>query len=217
ELLGTAILLGAIVGSGIAVERAIPGEPGLQLLGNAAATALMLAAMIVAFGPVSGAHLNPVVTMTARIGSEVGGAAAGLYVVAQVAGATIGAIVANLMFGLPAATWSTTRRAGGTMWLSEALATFGLVLVVRLVGRRGRQAETGLAVGVFVGAAIVFTPSTCFANPAVTLARMLSDTFTGIAPSSVPLFLTAQVAGALGAMVCERIWTHQDRVPAIRG
>lgn len=177
----------------------------------------MLAAMIVVFGPVSGAHLNPVVTMTARAGGELAWAVVGLYVVAQIAGAALGSILANLMFGLPAVTWSTTRRAGGTLWLSEALATFGLVLVARLVGRRGRPAETGLAVGAFVGAAIVFTPSTCFANPAVTLARMLSDTFTGIAPSSVPLFLTAQVAGALGAMVCERIWTHQDRVPAIRG
>jgi len=180
-------------------------------------TALTLAAMIVAFGPVSGAHLNPVITMTARIRGEVTGAAAGLYVVAQVVGATIGAIVANLMFGLPAVAWSTTRRAGGTMWLSEALATFGLVLVLRLVGRRGRVAETALAVAAFVGAAIVFTPSTCFANPAVTLARMLTDSFTGIAPSSVPLFLTAQVAGALVAVACDRIWNRPDDVPVLLG
>lgn len=181
------------------------------------ATAFTLAAMIVVFGPVSGAHLNPLVTVATTIGGDIAGRLAGLYVLAQVAGGVLGAITANLMFGLPAVTWSTTRRTGGTMWLSEALATFGLVLVVRIVGRRGRPAETALAVGAFVGAAIVFTPSTCFANPAVTLARTLTDTFSGIAPSSVPLFLTAQVAGTLVAVACDRVWIRPDDVPGLPG
>ncbi len=156
--------------------------------------------MIVAFAPVSGAHLNPVVTIGDRIRGGRNTALAVSYVLAQVAGAVLGTVAANLLFGLPAVTWSTTARTGGTRWLSEALATFGLVLVVQLVGRHGRPAETAFAVAAYVGAAIVFTPSTCFANPAVTLARMLTDTFSGIAPSSVPPFLVAQVVGALGAV-----------------
>ncbi len=181
----------------------MPGEPGLQLLGNAAATALALAAMILAFGPVSGAHLNPLVTMAGRLRQEIAGPTAAAFVVAQIVGAALGVIVANLMFELPAVTVSMTDRTGWTLWLSEAVATFGLILVVRTVGRRGRVAETALAVAGFVGAAMLFTPSTCFANPAVTLARTLTDTFTGIAPSSVPAFLAAQLAGALVAVACD--------------
>jgi arsenate reductase len=181
----------------------LPGEPGLQLLGNAATTALGLAAMILAFGPVSGAHLNPLITMAGRLRREIAGPTTAAFVVAQIVGAALGVMVANLMFELPAVTVSMKDRTGWTMWLSEAVATFGLVLLVRTVGRRGRVAETALAVGAFVGAAIVFTASTCFANPAVALARTLTDTFAGIAPSSVPAFLAAQLIGALVAVACD--------------
>jgi glycerol uptake facilitator-like aquaporin len=193
------------------VERSIPDESGLQLLGNAGVTALALAAMIAAFGGVSGAHLNPLVTIAAGVRGEIGTSTAIAYVLAQLAGATVGAVVANLLFELPAVTLSTTARTGWAQWLSEVLATFGLVLVVRLTARGGRPAEVALAVGAFVGAAIVFTPSTCFANPAVTLARMLTDTFTGISPASVPAFLAAQVAGATLALAFER-FVEQGRV-----
>jgi glycerol uptake facilitator-like aquaporin len=166
----------------------------------------VLAAMIVAFEPVSGGHLNPVITMAARIRRETAGPAASGYILAQIACAALGAVAANLLFGLPAVTWSTTGRTGVALWLSEALATFGLVLVVRVVGRRGRPAETALAVAAYVGAAIVFTPSTCFANPAVTLARTLTDTFSGIAPPLVPGFLVAQLVGAGAAIACDRFF-----------
>jgi arsenate reductase len=159
--------------------------------------------MILAFGPVSGAHLNPLVTIAGRLRREIAGPIAAALVVAQIGGAGLGVMVANLMFELPAVTVSAKDRTGWTLWLSEAVATFGLVLLVRTVGRRGRVAETALAVGAFVGAAIVFTPSTCFANPAVTLARTLTDTFAGIAPSSVPPFLAAQLIGALVAIGCD--------------
>ena len=181
----------------------MPGEPGLQLLGNAAATGLALAAMILAFVPVSGAHLNPLITLAGRLRGEVAGVGLAVFVGVQVLGAALGVMLANLLFDLPAVTLSTTDRTGWNIWLSEAVATFGLILVVRTVGRRGRVVETAFAVAAFVGAAIVFTPSTCFANPAVTLARTLTDTFTGIAPTSVPAFLAAQLTGALVAVACD--------------
>jgi glycerol uptake facilitator-like aquaporin len=167
--------------------------------------------MILAFGPVSGAHLNPLVTMAGRLRREIAGPTAAAFVVAQIVGAGLGVVLANIMFELPAVTISTTDRSGWAVWLSEAVATFGLVLLVRTVGRRGRVAETALAVGAFVGAAIVFTPSTCFANPAVTLARTLTDTFAGIAPSSVPAFLTAELAGAMIAVACDLVLHPDDR------
>jgi glycerol uptake facilitator-like aquaporin len=171
------------------VERSIPGEPGLQVLGNAIATGLALGAMILAFAPVSGAHFNPAVTMSVRLGREVTGVIAGVYILAQLAGAAIGTMLANAMFELPLVTLSTTTRTGWNLWVSEIVATFGLVLVIRLVGRRGRPAETALVVAAYVTAGILFTSSTCFANPAVTLGRMLTDTFSGVAPSSVPAFV----------------------------
>jgi arsenate reductase len=175
------------------------------LLGNAMATGLALAAMILAFAPVSGAHLNPVVTMAGRLRGEMATAGAIAVVGAQVAGAVAGTIVANLTFGLPAVTTSTSVRSGAALWLSEAIATFGLVVVVRAVGPRGRPGATAAAVAAYVGTAIVFTPSTCFANPAVTLGRTLTDTFTGIAPASVPPFIAAQVLGALAAVAVDRL------------
>lgn len=165
--------------------------------------------MILAFGPVS--HLNPLVTMAGRLRREIAGPTAAAFVVAQIVGAGLGVMVANLMFELPAVTVSVKDRTGWTLWLSEAVATFGLVLVVRTVGRRGRVAETALAVAAFVGAAMLFTASTCFANPAVTLARTLTDTFAGIAPSSVPAFLAAQLIGALVAIACDLVLHPDDR------
>jgi glycerol uptake facilitator-like aquaporin len=196
ELLGTALLLIAVVGSGIAAERLSPGDTGLQLLENAAATAAALVAIILAVGPVSGAHLNPVVTLADRAFGGMDSRTAAVYIGAQVTGAVTGTVVANLMFELPAVEWSTTSRSGGGLWLAEVVATFGLLLVVFGVVRSGRSSAAPFAVGAYIGGAYFFTSSTSFANPAVTVARTLSDTFAGIEPSSVPAFVLAQLAGA---------------------
>src|SRR4051794_33661568 len=202
ELVGTALLLIAVVGSGIAAERLSPGDTGLQLLENAAATAVALVAIILAVGAVSGAHLNPVVTFADRLLGGVDTPTAAVYVVAQVVGAGIGAAVANLMFDLPAVTWSTTQRSGGGLWLGEVVATFGLLLVVFGTVRSGRTSAVPFAVGAYIGGAYFFTSSTSFANPAVTLARTLTDTFAGIDPGSVPAFVLAQLlGGALAVLV----------------
>lgn len=199
EALGTGLLVAAVVGSGIAARRLSPDDVGLQLLENAAATAAALVALLLALGPVSGAQLNPVVTLADRLlGGKTTIEALG-YVGAQVAGGAIGCVTANLMFELPAVELSGTVRDGGGRWLAEVVATGGLVLVVLGVVRSGRATAAPLAVGAYIGGAYFFTASTSFANPAVTVARMLSDTFSGIAPSSVPAFVAAQLAGgALG-------------------
>ena len=196
EALGTALLTLAVVGSGIAAERLSPGDTGLQLLENALATAAALAAVILAVGPVSGAHLNPVVTVAARAFGALSTREAASYVGAQVAGAALGAVVANTLFSLPAIELSTESRSSAALWSSEVVATFGLLLVVFSVARSGRPATAPLAVGAYIGGAYFFTSSTSFANPAVTVARCLSDTFAGIAPGSVPAFVLAQVVGA---------------------
>jgi arsenate reductase len=203
EFLGTALLLVAVVGSGIAAERLSSGDVGLQLLENAAATAVALAAIIVAIGPVSGAHLNPVVTLVDRSFGGVTTREALGYVGAQAAGAVVGTMVANLMYALPAVDVSQHARSGAGLWLGEVVATFGLVLVIFGVVRSGRSLLAPLAVGAYIGGAYWFTSSTSFANPAVTIGRSLTDTFSGIAPASVPAFVLAQLAGAglaLGAV-----------------
>lgn len=200
ELLGTAVLVAIVVGSGIAARRLSPGDVGLQLFENAAATGAGLVALILAFGAVSGAHFNPVVTMADRILGGTSSRDAGVYVVAQVSGACIGAMVANLMFDLPAVDLSVHTRASGPLWLGEAVATFGLVLVILGVVRAGRTTAAAFAVGGYMVAGYWFTSSTSFANPAVTVGRMLSDTFAGIAPGSVPMFVVMQVLGALAAV-----------------
>lgn len=205
ELLGTALLLVAVVGSGIAAQRLSPGDPGLQLLENAAATAAALVAIILAVGPVSGAHLNPVVTVADRIFGGLDTRTAGAYVGAQVAGGVLGTLVANVMFERPALEWSTTGRSGGHLWLAEVVATFGLLLVVFGVVRSGRPTIAPFAVGAYIGGAYFFTASTSFANPAVTLARTLTDTFTGIEPSSAPAFVAAQLVGAGLAVAAVRV------------
>ncbi|HEV7886527.1 MAG TPA: aquaporin [Acidimicrobiales bacterium] len=205
EFVGTALLVAAVVGSGIAAARLSPGDAGLQLLENAAATAGALIAVILAVGPVSGAHLNPVVTLADRLfgGLPTGDAAA--YIGAQFAGGAAGAVVANLMFSLDAVALSTKPRSGGGLWLAEAVATFGLLLVVFGVARSGRPGAAPFAVAAYIGAAYFFASSTSFANPAVTAARTLSDTFAGIKPSSAPAFVVAQAVGGAAAVAVIRV------------
>ena len=201
ETLGTGLLVAIVVGSGIFAARLSPGDEGLQLLENSTATTLGLMAVILAFGPVSGAHFNPVVTLADRLlgGMSTGRAAA--YACAQIAGGCAGTAVANLMFELPAVEWSQHARSGGGLWLGEVVATFGLLTVILGVVRSGRASAAPFAVAGYIGAAYWFTSSTSFANPAVTVARTLSDTFAGIKPSSAPMFVVAQIAGALLAVV----------------
>ena len=200
EFVGTAFLVAIVVGSGIYAQRLSPANIGLQLLENSIATGAGLAALILALGPVSGAHFNPVVTMADRFLGGTTTADAGVYVVVQILGACVGAMVANLMFDLPAIDLSTHTRSGSGLWLGEAVAAFGLLLVILGVVRAGRTSVAAFAVGGYIAAAYWFTSSTSFANPAVTIGRMLSNTFAGIAPSSVPMFVVMQVLGALLAV-----------------
>ena len=199
EALGTGLLVMAVIGSGIMASRLSPADVGLQLLENAAATAGALIGLILVFGVVSGAHFNPVVTWVDRAFGSIGTVDALAYTAAQIVGGCLGAVVANLMFDLPAVEWSTTTRSSGALWLSEVVATVGLLVVIHGCVRGGRPSAVPYAVGVWIGGAYWFTSSTSFANPAVTVARMLSDTFAGIRPSSVPGFLGAQIAGGVVA------------------
>lgn len=205
ELVGTALLLIAVVGSGIAAASLSPGDIGLQLLENALATGAALVAIILAVGPVSGAHLNPVVTLADFAFGGLDARSAGAYVVAQITGGAIGTVVANLMFSLPPVEISTTVRTGSGLWLAEVVATFGLLLVIFGVVRSGRATAAPFAVGAYIGGAYFFTSSTSFANPAVTVARTLSDTFAGIAPASAPAFVVAQIVGAAVAVAAVRL------------
>ena len=205
EAIGTALLVVAVVGSGIAAQRLSPGDSGLQLLENAAATAAALVAIILCLGPVSGAHLNPLVTLADRAFGGLDTPTAATYVGAQLSGGVLGAVVANLMFELPAVEWSTTDRSGGGVWLAEVVATFGLLLVVFGVVRSGRRSAAPFAVAAFIGGAYFFTSSTSFANPAVTVSRTLSDTFAGIEPASAPAFVVAQAVGAALAVAAVRL------------
>jgi glycerol uptake facilitator-like aquaporin len=200
EFVGTAFLVAVVVGSGIAAQRLSPNNVGLQLLENSTATGAALIALILALGPISGAHFNPVVTMADRILGGTTSRDAGVYVVVQIIGACVGAMVANLMFDLPAIDISTNTRSSSGLWLGEAVAAFGLLLVILGVVRAGRASVAAFAVGGYIAAAYWFTSSTSFANPAVTIGRMLTDTFAGIAPSSAPMFIVMQVLGALLAV-----------------
>jgi glycerol uptake facilitator-like aquaporin len=211
EAVGTGLLLAAVVGSGIAAQRLSPDDLGLQLLENSFATGTALIALILAFGSLSGAHFNPVVTLADRMLGGMASGEAGAYVAAQVVGGCSGAIVANLMFELPAIEWSTHERAAGGLWFGEAVATFGLILVilgvVRSTSATSRAAGVAVAVGGYIVAAYWFTSSTSFANPAVTVARTLTDTFAGIAPASLPAFVAAQLAGGIAAVGLARfLW-----------
>ena len=206
EAVGTALLVAVVVGSGIAAQRLSPGNTGLQLLENALATGAALVALILAFGSVSGAHFNPVVTLADRVLGGTTNRDGVVYVLAQVVGACVGCIVANVMFNLAAINVSTHVRSSGALWFSEAIATFGLLIVIFGVVRAGRAALAPFAVGAYITAAYWFTSSTSFANPAVTIGRTLSNTFAGIKPSSAPMFIVMQVVGGLLAVVAARFW-----------
>lgn len=198
EALGTGLLLIAVVGSGIMATR-LTDDVALQLLANSAATAGALIALIFALASVSGAHLNPVVTLVDRLAGTITTAETLAYTAAQIVGACIGVAIANLMFELPAIEVSTDVRSSGALWLSEFIATVGLLVVINGCVRGGRGDMVAVAVGVWIGGAYWFTSSTSFANPAVTIARTLTDTFAGIAPESAPMFIVMQLLGALAA------------------
>ena len=196
EALGTALLIVAVIGSGIMASQLSPSDVGLQLLQNAFATAGALVGLILMFGAVSGAHFNPVVTLTDRLLGTISTRDGLLYVGAQVVVGCVGAVVANVMFELPAVELSTKVRSSPALWLSEVVATIGLLLVIQGCVRTGRANVVPFAVAAWIGGAYWFTSSTSFANPAVTVARTLSDTFAGIAPSSAPMFIVMQLVGA---------------------
>lgn len=198
ELVGTAFLVAAVVGTGIAASRLSPGDPGLQLLQSSVATGAVLVALILALQPVS-ASFNPVVTLVERVLARIGTTTAVVLIGAQVAGGALGAVLANLMFDLDAIALSTTERSGSHLLLAEAVATIGLVVVVFGCLRTGRADVVALAVGGYIAAAYWFTSSTSFANPAVTLARTLTDTVAGIAPGSAPAFVAVQLLAGLVA------------------
>jgi len=197
EYLGSAFLAAIVIGSGIAAQTLSPSDVGLQLLENAAATAVGLFAIILMFGPISGAHFNPVVSF---VDAGFGGLSwrdAAAYLPAQMAGCITGAWLANAMFAKALFEISTKHRASGPHWLSEVIATIGLLLAIFALVRSDRVHLAPAAVGAYIGAAYFFTSSTSFANPAITVGRMFSNTFAGIAPSSAPSFISAQVVGAV--------------------
>ncbi len=194
EFLGTALLLVGVVGSGIMAARLSPTDVGLQLFQNAAATAGVLVAVISIFGTIS-ADFNPAVTLGAWLLGHREGRDVPAMVAVQLVGAVAGTVLANLMFDLEAVTWSTTQRTGGHLWLAEVVATVGLLLVVFSLVRTGRLAHVPYVVGAYIGGAYYFTSSTSFANPAVTVGRMFSDTFAGIDPTCAPMFVVMQVVG----------------------
>lgn len=198
EFLGTALLLVAVVGSGIMAERLAGGNMAIALLANALATGAALVVLITIFAPLSGAHFNPCVTLYAALGKQMPWRMAALYICMQVAAAVTGVWLAHAMFALPVLQLSTHLRDGPPQWLAEVLATFGLLLTIAGAVRFA-PATTPMLVGLYITGAYWFTASTSFANPAVTLARMLSDTFAGIAPSSVPGFIAAQLLATLAA------------------
>jgi glycerol uptake facilitator-like aquaporin len=198
EVVGTALLLAAIVGSGIMGDRLAGGNVAIALLANTVATGAALVALILTFGPISGAHFNPAVSIADATQGGLRRRELAAYLAAQIAGAFAGVVLANAMFGEPVFAWSTHVRAGFPQALSEAVATFGLLAVIWGCARR-RSDAVPFAVGAYITAAYWFTASTSFANPAVTLARMATNTFTGIRPVDVPLFLLAQAIGAAAA------------------
>lgn len=206
EFLGTGLLVAVVVGSGIAAQKLSPDDTGLQLLQNSLTTVFGLGVLILVFGPVSGAHFNPVVSAVDwwvgrrdRTGLTAPDLAA--YTAAQIVGGIGGAVLANVMFELPAGQMSTTDRGTAGLWVGEIVATTGLIMAILVLARTGRASLSAVAVASWIGAAYWFTSSTSFANPAVTISRMFSDTFAGIAPSSVPAFVLAQVVGAVIGVV----------------
>jgi glycerol uptake facilitator-like aquaporin len=199
ELIGTALLLATVVGSGVMAER-LTDDTALALFANASATGAVLVVLITILAPISGAHFNPAVTLVFAFRRELSWSVAGLYLIGQVVGAILGTLLAHAMFELPILQLSTHVRTGPPQWLSEGVAAFGLVLTI-LAGSRARPDAVPWLVGLYILAAYWFTASTSFANPAVTIARMLTDTFSGIRPIDAPAFILAQLLGALIGMV----------------
>ena len=198
EALGTALLVATVVGSGIMAET-LTKDVALALLGNTLPTGAMLVVLITILGPISGAHFNPVVSMIFALKHDLSGRELALYVVAQIAGGIIGAVIAHLMFALPLVELSSRARTGGAQWFAEAVATFGLVVTI-LAGIRFERKAVPWLVGLYITAAYWFTASTSFANPAVTIARTLTNTFSGIRPIDSPAFVVAQGLGAVAAL-----------------
>ena len=215
ELIGTAFLVAAVIGSGIAATRLSPSDVGLQLLENSLITGAALVALILALQPVSAAF-NPVVTLVERVLGAIDTRTTAVLILAQVVGGILGAVLANLMFGLSAVSISAHDRSGSGLWLGEVIATLGLILVVFGTVRSGRSVSVAYAVGGYITAAYWFTSSTSFANPAVTVARMFSDTFAGIAPASVPLFVLMQLLGGLAALALVKVLYPQASQLAAR-
>ncbi len=218
EAVGSAFLVMAIVGAGIMAETLSPNDVGLQLLQNAAAVAAALIGLIIMFASVSGAHFNPAVTLVDRLMGDMTTREAAWYVVAQVGGGFVGVMAANIMFwdetGGGLITMSEQQRSGGPLLFSEVIATIGLLLVIHGAVRYGKAYVVAVAVGVWIGGAIFFTSSTSFANPMVTINRMFSDTFTGIAPGSVAAFVIMQLIGALVAFGLIRVLFSSDAPPS---
>jgi glycerol uptake facilitator-like aquaporin len=213
ELLGSAFLAALVIGSGIAAQTLSPSDTGLELFENAAATALGLAAIILMFGPVSGGHFNPVVSLADATFGGLPWRDALTYIPVQVGGCVLGAITANGMFALAAVSISTHHRATPAHLFSEVIATAGLLLVIFSLARTKRLSAAPTAVGAYIGAAYFFTSSASFANPAISIGRMFSNTFAGIAPTSVPTFVLAQLAGGACATLAIRV-LYPDVTPA---
>jgi arsenate reductase len=213
EAVGTSFLVAVVVGSGIFAQRLSPHDAGLQLLENSLATAGGLVALILAFGSVSGAHFNPVVTLAERVFGGMTTREALAYVSAQIAGACTGAVIANVMFELDPVNLSTHTRSSGGLWVGEIVATFGLLMVILGVVRSGRTSSAPFAVAGYIAAAYWFTSSTSFANPAVTIGRTLSNTFAGIGWTSAPAFVLAQFAGGRAPLALARY--HYPHRPAL--
>lgn len=213
EFVGTAFLVAAVIGSGIMATRLSPDDVGLQLLQNSLITGAALVALILALQPVSAAF-NPVVTLVERVLGLLTTRDAATLIVAQVAGGTFGAVIANLMFDLDAVSVAGTERTGTPLWLAEVVATLGLALVIFGSIRSGRTDTIAYAVGGYITAAYWFTSSTSFANPAVTVARMFSDTFAGIEPSSVPMFVAMQLLGGALALGLVKVLYPNVSLPA---
>lgn len=210
EFLGTAFLLAAVVGSGIMAQKLAGGNVALALLCNTIPTGAILVVLILIFGPLSGAHFNPAVSLAFALRSELAWKTFCIFVACQVAGGIAGAWAAHLMFDLPLWQLSTTVRTGPAQWFAESVATFGLLLTI-FGCIRGAPAAVPYAVGLYITSAYWFTASTSFANPAVTIARSLSDTFAGIAPTNAPGFILAQLAGALAALAVARLLWNGNR------
>lgn len=214
EFIGTAFLVMAVVGSGVMASRLSPDDAGLQLLQNSLATGAALVALIVALQPVS-ASFNPVVTLVERALGMIDNTTAAALIAAQVLGGLVGTAAANLMFGLDAVTFSTHQRTGLALWLAEVIATVGLLVVIFGTVRSGRADRVAFAVGGYITAAYWFTSSTSFANPAVTIARTVTDTFAGIAPPSAPAFILAQLLGGAAGYVLVRFLYPSLATPAV--